>query len=95
LRQIAGAAVDVLCEERSEGMADHPLVAYARAHDNLIITPHIGGCTLESMEKTEVFLAEALRATYLTSDSLSKEDIGPPSVSIAAGLAKTPSEGCA
>lgn len=21
----------------------HPLVAYARAHDNLILTPHVGG----------------------------------------------------
>ena len=28
--QIAGAALDVLCDERSSGMQDHPLVAYAR-----------------------------------------------------------------
>jgi len=56
--RIAGAALDVLCEERSSGMKDHPLVAYARTHDNLLITPHIGGCTLESMEQTEEFLAD-------------------------------------
>jgi D-3-phosphoglycerate dehydrogenase len=56
--RIAGAALDVLCEERSAGMKDHPLVAYARTHENLLITPHIGGCTLESMEQTEEFLAE-------------------------------------
>lgn len=60
--QLAGAALDVLSDERSIGMKDHPLVAYAREHDNLIITPHIGGCTAESMEKTEMFLAERLLA---------------------------------
>ncbi len=58
--QLAGAAVDVLCAESSSGMANHPLVSYAREHENLIITPHIGGCTVESMEKTEYFLATRL-----------------------------------
>jgi D-3-phosphoglycerate dehydrogenase / 2-oxoglutarate reductase len=58
--RLAGAAVDVLCAENSGGMAGHPLVAYARDHDNLIITPHIGGCTVESLEKTELFLAQKL-----------------------------------
>ena len=38
--------------------ADHPVVAYAREHDNVLLTPHIGGNTVESFEKTEVFLAE-------------------------------------
>jgi D-3-phosphoglycerate dehydrogenase len=59
-RHLAGAALDVLCDERSDGMQDHPLVAYAREHDHLILTPHVGGCTIESMEKTELFLAERL-----------------------------------
>jgi D-3-phosphoglycerate dehydrogenase len=58
---LAGAAVDVLSGESSSGMGSHPLVQYARTHDNLLITPHIGGCTFESVEKTEVFLAEKLR----------------------------------
>jgi len=57
---LAGAALDVLCDERSEGMGTHPLVVYARQHDNLLITPHTGGCTAESMEKTENFMAEKL-----------------------------------
>jgi len=56
--RIAGAALDVLSDERSSGMTDHPLVAYARTHKNLLITPHTGGCTLESMEQTEEFLTE-------------------------------------
>lgn len=57
---LAGAALDVLCHEHCEGMPAHPLVACARAHDHLLITPHIGGCTFESMEKTELFLAKRL-----------------------------------
>lgn len=58
--KLAGAAIDVLSGERADGVRDHPLVAYAGDHDNLLITPHIGGCTAESMEKTERFLAEKL-----------------------------------
>jgi D-3-phosphoglycerate dehydrogenase / 2-oxoglutarate reductase len=61
-RWLSGAALDVLCNERSDGMGDHPLITYSRTHDNLIITPHIGGCTAESMEKTECFLANQLMA---------------------------------
>ena len=63
--RLAGAALDVLGAESAAGMGEHPLVAYAREHDNLIITPHIGGCTVESMEKTECLLAERL-LTLLT-----------------------------
>jgi D-3-phosphoglycerate dehydrogenase len=60
--QIAGAALDVLSQEDSSGMAGHPLVQYARDHDNLLITPHIGGCTIESIEKTENFIAKQIAA---------------------------------
>ncbi len=55
--RLAGAALDVLSEEQTTTAADHPLVRYAQSHDNLLITPHIGGCTVESMRKTEEFLA--------------------------------------
>jgi D-3-phosphoglycerate dehydrogenase / 2-oxoglutarate reductase len=59
--RISGAALDVLQNEHM--LLDHPnpLVAYATKHTNLIITPHIGGCTVESMQKTEVFMAEKLQ----------------------------------
>ena len=40
------------------GWTSHPVVSYALEHENLILTPHIGGCTAESMAQTEVFLAE-------------------------------------
>ena len=58
---LAGCAVDVLCgdscwEERvPEG---HLLLDYAREHDNLIITPHIGGYTINAILKTRAFLVD-------------------------------------
>lgn len=66
---LAGAAVDVICHENSEaGIHQSPLLAYARAHDNLLITPHIGGATDESMAKTEVFMASKLARFLETTD---------------------------
>ncbi len=58
--RLAGAALDVLCDENATGMQGHPLIDYAKNNPRLIITPHIGGCTRESMEKTERFLAGRL-----------------------------------
>lgn len=53
---LAAAALDVLTDERNV-TADHPLVKYARDHDNLLIVPHIGGNTYESFTRTETFIA--------------------------------------
>jgi D-3-phosphoglycerate dehydrogenase / 2-oxoglutarate reductase len=57
---LAGAAVDVLSGEQAPGRLKNSLITYARRHTNLIVTPHVGGCTVESMEKTEVYLAKAV-----------------------------------
>jgi D-3-phosphoglycerate dehydrogenase len=60
---LAGAALDVVAHERQPEMrTQSPLIAYARAHDNLLITPHIAGATYESMIKTEAFMAHKLAA---------------------------------
>lgn len=56
-RHLAGAALDVITGEHAGGMDQHPLTQYARQHSNLLITPHIGGCAYESVEKTEIFMA--------------------------------------
>jgi D-3-phosphoglycerate dehydrogenase / 2-oxoglutarate reductase len=59
---VGGAALDVLTDESSSGMMDNPIVQYSLAHKNVLITPHIAGCTVESRAKTEVFLATRVAA---------------------------------
>lgn len=54
--RLTGAALDVLDGEPNITAA-HPLVIYAQTHSNLLIVPHIGGNTLESLQKAETFLA--------------------------------------
>jgi len=64
---LGGAALDVMSGENigsPEWMQDDPLIAYAKQHRNLLITPHLGGCTCESMEKTEVFIAQKLKSYF-------------------------------
>jgi D-3-phosphoglycerate dehydrogenase len=59
--KLAGAALDVVEGELiAASLPNHPLLAYARTHDNLIVTPHIGGATFESMARTERFMARRL-----------------------------------
>lgn len=59
--QLAGAALDVIAHEREVEQRNNGLLLnYARTHDNLLITPHLGGATYESMAKTEVFMAQKL-----------------------------------
>lgn len=68
---LAGAAVDVIAGERQvEVREGSPLLTYARTHDNLVITPHIAGATVESMAKTEIFMARKL-ASFMRSHSRS------------------------
>jgi D-3-phosphoglycerate dehydrogenase len=57
---LAGAALDVMAEPFATALTDRPLWRYLSQHDNLIVTPHIGGYTFESLSATEVFLAEKL-----------------------------------
>lgn len=68
---LAGAALDVLPGEGRRGAGwpagdplCAPLCAYARQNQNLIITPHIGGATVDSMAKTEIFMAEKLQRFF-------------------------------
>jgi D-3-phosphoglycerate dehydrogenase / 2-oxoglutarate reductase len=60
---LAAAAVDVLTDETSldpAWLANNRLVRYARTHDNLLITPHIGGVTYDSTEQTNLFMIARL-----------------------------------
>ncbi len=59
---LAAAALDVLADEAAvQCGASYPLIEYARTHDNLIITPHIGGASQEAIEKADLFLVEKTR----------------------------------
>ncbi|MES2651667.1 MAG: D-isomer specific 2-hydroxyacid dehydrogenase family protein [Bacteroidota bacterium] len=58
--KISGAALDVVNNEYY--ISDNELINYAKSNSNLIITPHIGGNTYESFEKTELFLLSKLKA---------------------------------
>lgn len=65
---LGGAALDVLSGELEidfcDKLKDNPLVSYAKSHDNLIITPHYGGATVDARLKTETktidLISEAL-----------------------------------
>ena len=45
---ISAAGLDVIEGEWRDDIYCHPLLAYAREHANVVITPHIGGVTFES-----------------------------------------------
>ncbi len=55
--RLAGAALDVFEGEFVPGFQDrfpsHPVLDYARTHHNLILTPHIGGSTIDAWRLTE------------------------------------------
>ncbi|MCB0349449.1 MAG: hypothetical protein KDD37_11485, partial [Bdellovibrionales bacterium] len=57
-KQLAGAALDVLQNETTTNFLEKSnLIAYGKTNSNLLISPHIGGCTLDSMMQTELYMA--------------------------------------
>ncbi|PIQ91708.1 MAG: hydroxyacid dehydrogenase [Parcubacteria group bacterium CG11_big_fil_rev_8_21_14_0_20_39_22] len=58
-KRLAGAAIDVFPGEFdinfSDYFKDDPLLQYAKTSNNLIITPHIGGSTLDAWRETQIF----------------------------------------
>lgn len=61
-RTIAGAGVDVIDGEwlSRDKLFRHPLIEYSRKHDNLLISPHIGGATTESVYGARIFVAQRI-----------------------------------
>lgn len=61
---LAGAAVDVLEGEFvcgfNSNITQNPLWQYAQKHNNLIITPHIGGSTIDSWKLTEEYTIKSI-----------------------------------
>jgi D-3-phosphoglycerate dehydrogenase len=64
---LAGVAADVLAgEERGDGKFS-PLLKCARAGYNVLITPHIGGATYESIAQAEAAVVDVLAAALRNS----------------------------
>ena len=49
--KLKAAAVDVISNEHIKNKRDHSLIKYSREYDNLFVTPHIAGCTVDSEVK--------------------------------------------
>ncbi|MAG12896.1 hypothetical protein CL630_03760 [bacterium] len=62
-QEIAGYGTDVLADELNfnKEFSNHPLVEHAKKNRNVIVVPHIGGMTVESRERTDIFIAEKLK----------------------------------
>jgi len=61
---LAGAAADVLAGETSldpNWLENNELARHARNHGNVLLTPHIGGVTHESVEQTNMFIIRKLQ----------------------------------
>lgn len=61
--RLAAAGVDVLNGEPD--IENHPLLAYARIHDNLLITPHCGGFSPDAVRKVCGLAAQKIRQRLL------------------------------
>ena len=57
---IAGAGLDMIDGEWMDDKTSHPLIQYSLKNDNLLITPHIGGATSESIYGARIFMASKL-----------------------------------
>ena len=56
-KKIKGAALDLIENEvLLEKRKNNPLIKYSRKNKNIIITPHLGGYTEESVKKTDPFI---------------------------------------
>ncbi|MEQ9412881.1 MAG: NAD(P)-dependent oxidoreductase, partial [Cyclobacteriaceae bacterium] len=59
---LAGVATDVLeFELEDTKRPSSPLLKLMASNQNVLITPHIAGATFESMELTEIFIAQKLK----------------------------------
>lgn len=63
-KRLGGVAVDVVTgEHNGASPLESPLVLAAKSGLNVLVTPHIGGCTVDAMHVTEEKLAEVVVRT--------------------------------
>ena len=62
--RLAGAALDVFAQEYQPdfqtSLSKSPLIQYAKSHDNLLITPHYAGATVDAWEMTQRKIIELI-----------------------------------
>ena len=51
--KITAAGIDVVCEEHLLPKKENILINYAKSNENLIVTPHIAGLTIDSENKAQ------------------------------------------
>ena len=61
---------DVVHDEWRNDMSEQPLVKYSQTHDNVVLTPHIGGATRQSIEDSRLFSAAKLAHYLQTGEEL-------------------------
>lgn len=61
--KIRGAGLDVISDEGIAGFdpKDSKIIQFSKKNHNLIITPHIGGASLDAINKTDIFLAKKIK----------------------------------
>lgn len=58
--RLGAAGLDVIDGEWRTDLDQHPLIRYANTHENLVISPHIGGVTYESQRMAYTHTAKKL-----------------------------------
>ena len=74
--KVSAAGLDVIHGEWMEDIGRHPLVRYARAHDTVLITPHIASATVESVRDAQLFMGNRFAAFLRTLDAGNGEKAG-------------------
>ena len=67
---LAAYGADVVHDEWREHMEESPLIRYAKNHENVFITPHIGGSTSLSLTNARVFAAKKLAHFLITGEEI-------------------------
>lgn len=68
--KLGGFGADVIHDEWRADMRESPVVQYAADHENVVITPHMGGATDKSIRDARVFSAQKLAHYLTTGDEL-------------------------
>lgn len=61
--KLRAAAVDVITNETQLEKWNHPVIKYARENDNLIVSPHTAGLTIDSESKAAVEIFNEIKKT--------------------------------